>query len=240
MIEQSAESPPEGKAILYGIIFEPPNDINSAHTVKFKVDNPFANHTDIYIKHMKKVGKYALDPNYVSMPFTAGCKHNALEIEAGCYEYKGVEPFTIVDIYFASNTDLMVQEISSGGDVQIDKCCKPPYEEYTTKGYGIIKYTFEIKCTCVNEPVNERVATPDSPTPTNSPTGGNIEPFVPTTNSSIPSSSPSCNPSIKNSTYPSPSPSSAPSGGPSGGPSSSPSASPSGGPSASRSASPSG
>jgi hypothetical protein len=120
MIKQSAESPPEGKAILYGIIFKPPNDINSAHTVKFKVDNPFANHTDIFIKHMKKVGKYALDPNYVSMPLTAGCKRDALEIEAGCFEYKGIEPFAIVDIYFASNTDFMLKEISSGGNVQID------------------------------------------------------------------------------------------------------------------------
>jgi hypothetical protein len=38
-----------------------------------------------------------------------------------------------------------VQEISTG-DVDIDKCCKPP-EEYGD-GYGIIEYTFEIQCTC--------------------------------------------------------------------------------------------
>jgi len=144
MIKQSAEAP-EGEPILYGIIIEPPKDANSAHTVKFKIDNPFANHTDIYVKHVKKVGKYALDPTCESMPFTAGCLREAPLIEVGCHEYQGVEPFALVNVYFASNRDSVVQEISTG-DVEIDKCCKPP-EEYVD-GYGIIEYTFEIQCTC--------------------------------------------------------------------------------------------
>jgi len=144
MIKKSAEAP-EGEPILYGIIIEPPKDINSASTVKFKVDNPFVNHTDIYIKHVKKVGKYALDPTCESMPFTPSCQREAPLVEVGCHEYQGVEPFALVNVYFASNRDSVVQEISSG-DVEIDKCCKPP-EEYHD-GYGIIEYTFEIQCTC--------------------------------------------------------------------------------------------
>jgi len=144
MIKQSAESP-EGEPILYNIIIEPPKDINSAHTVKFSVDNPFTNHTDIYIKHVKKVGKYAMDPTCESMPFTPGCKREAPIIEVGCHEYEGVEPFALVNLYFASNSDSFVKEISSG-DVEIDKCCKPP-EEYAN-GYGIVEYTFEIQCVC--------------------------------------------------------------------------------------------
>jgi len=144
MIKQSAESP-EGEPMLYNIIIEPPKDINSAHTVKFSVDNPFANHTDIYIKHVKKVGKYALDPTCESMPFTPGCKHEAPIIEVGCHEYEGVEPFALVNLYFASNSDSFLKEISSG-DVEIDKCCKPA-EEYAN-GYGIVEYTFEIQCVC--------------------------------------------------------------------------------------------
>lgn len=144
MIKQSAESP-EGEPILYGIVIEPPKDLSSAHTVKFKVDNPFANHTDIYIKHVKKVGKFAMDPTCESMPFTAGCQREAPTIEVGCHEYNGVAPFALVNIYFASNRDSFVQEISTG-DVEIDKCCKPP-DEYKD-GYGIIEYTFEIQCTC--------------------------------------------------------------------------------------------
>merc|ERR1712241_256213 len=144
LIKQSAESP-EGEPILYGIVIEPPKDLNSAHTVKFKVDNPFTNHTDIFIKHVKKVGQYAMDPTCESMPFTAGCQREAPTIEVGCHEYEGVEPFALVNVYFASNSDSIVKEISSG-DVEIDKCCKPA-EEYKD-GYGIVEYTFEIQCTC--------------------------------------------------------------------------------------------
>jgi len=144
IIKQSADAP-EGEPILYGIIIEPPKDLSSAHTVKFKVDNPFANHTDIYIKHVKKVGKFALDPTCEAMPYTAGCQRDVPTIEVGCHEYQGVDPFALVNVYFASNRDSVVQEISTG-DVEIDKCCKPP-EEYA-EGYGIIEYTFEIQCTC--------------------------------------------------------------------------------------------
>jgi len=145
MIKKSAEAP-EGEPILYGIIIEPPKDAGSAHTVKFKIDNPFANHTDIYVKHVKKVGKYALGPTCESMPFTAGCQREVPLIEVGCHEYDGVDPFALVNVYFASKSDSFVQEISTG-DVEIDKCCKPP-DEYHHFGYGIVEYTFEIQCTC--------------------------------------------------------------------------------------------
>jgi len=144
LIKSSGEYP-EGEPILYNIIFDEPSD-NGSHTVKFQVDNPFANYTDIYIKHVKKVGMYALDPVCESMPFTAGCEPEAPIIEVGCHEYDGVDPFALVNIYFASNKDEFL--IDAGNDVEIDKCCKPP-EEYGS-GYGIIEYTFEIMCTCPN------------------------------------------------------------------------------------------
>jgi len=145
LLKASADLP-EGEPVLYDIVLEPPTDEHSAHTVKFKVDNPFANHTDIFIKHVKKVGNYAMDPTCESMPFTAGCNHEAPTIEVGCHEYENVDPFALVNIYFASNTDSMVMDIGSGGDVTIDKCCKPP-SEYEG-GYGVIEYTFEISCVC--------------------------------------------------------------------------------------------
>merc|ERR1719281_1758239 len=75
LIKKSADAP-EGEPILYGIIIEPPKD--GAHTVKFQVDNPFTNYTDIYVKHSKKVGKY------------------------------GMDPVALVSIYFASNEDKFV------------------------------------------------------------------------------------------------------------------------------------
>merc|ERR1712025_704939 len=145
LIKQSARLP-EGEPVLYDILLEPPADGNSAHTVKFKVDNPFTNHTDIYVKHVKKVGEFAMDPTCESMPFTAGCEHEAPVIEVGCHEYEGVDPFALVNICFASNSDCMVMDIGSGGDVTIDKCCQPP-DDYEV-GYGVIEYTFEIKCVC--------------------------------------------------------------------------------------------
>lgn len=134
----------EDEPILYDIIIEPPSDPNSAHTLKFKVDNPFQDHTDIFIKHVKKVGAFAMDPVCDSMPFTAGCSMTAPEIEVGCHEYDGVNPFALVNIYFASNTDAFV--LGAGNDVTIDKCCKPP-AEYES-GYGIIELTLEVQCAC--------------------------------------------------------------------------------------------
>jgi len=137
---------PDGEPVLYDILLEPPANGNSGYSVKFKVDNPFTNHTDIFIKHVKKVGEFAMDPTCESMPFTAGCEHEAPIIEVGCHEYEGVNPFALVNIYFASNTDGMVMDVGSGGDVTIDKCCQPPgdYEA----GYGVVEYTFEIQCAC--------------------------------------------------------------------------------------------
>jgi choice-of-anchor A domain-containing protein len=141
---KSSGDVPEGEPILYDIVLDQPED-GSAHTVKFKVDNPFANFTDIFIKHVKKVGKFALDPVCDKMPFTAGCNFDAPVIEVGCHEYDGVDPFALVNIYFASDTDEFVIDAGSD-DVTIDKCCKPP-AEYEA-GYGVIEYTFEIQCVC--------------------------------------------------------------------------------------------
>lgn len=143
---KSSANLPEGEPVLYDIIIDPPANALSARTVKFKVDNPFANHTDIFVKHVKKVGNYGMDPVCDSMPYTPGCTPDAPLFEVGCHEYEGVDAFALVNIYFASNTDSVVMDIGSGGDVTVDKCCKPP-TEYDV-GYGVIEYTFEIQCTC--------------------------------------------------------------------------------------------
>merc|ERR1712176_1037853 len=145
LLKSSADIP-EGEPIIYDILLNSAGDGSSASTVSFKVDNPFTNHTDIFVKHVKKVGEFAMDPTCESMPYTADCEHEAPLIEVGCHEYEGVDPFALVNIYFASNSDSLVMDIGSGGDVDIDKCCKPP-AEYET-GYGVVEYTFEISCVC--------------------------------------------------------------------------------------------
>lgn len=142
LVKSTADLPEE--PMIYNIIMEPPKD--GAHTVKFQVDNPFTNYTDIYVKHSKKAGKYGMDPVCESMPFTAGCELEAPLIEVSCHEYDGVDPFALVSIYFASNEDAYVTDHAVLG-TEIDKCCHPP-SEYLEDGYGIIKYTFEIQCTC--------------------------------------------------------------------------------------------
>jgi len=156
---KSSASIPEGEPILYSIIIDPPTEQNSAHTVKFKVDNPFSNFTDIFIKHVKKVGKYAMDPVCDAMPFTAGCQRQAPEIEVGCHDYQGVEAFALVNVYFASKKDDLVLELSKNQNVTIDKCCKPP-EEYQKNGYGIVEYTFEISCECPDQVASSRKLAP--------------------------------------------------------------------------------
>ena len=142
LVKSTADLPEE--PMIYNIIMEPPKD--GAHTVKFQVDNPFTNYTDIYVKHSKKAGKYGMDPVCESMPFTAGCELEAPLIEVSCHEYDGVDPFALVSIYFASNEDAYVTDHAVLG-TEIDKCCHPP-SGYLEDGYGIIKYTFEIQCTC--------------------------------------------------------------------------------------------
>ena len=74
----------------------------------------------------------------------AGCDLEALEIEVGCIEYPVVEPFALVDVYFASNEDPFVLN-NAAPETEVEKCCKPP--DYD-RGYGVIKYTFKIECTC--------------------------------------------------------------------------------------------
>jgi len=130
-------------SILYDIMFSEPSD-GSAHTVKFKVDNIFNDYTDIYIKHVQKVGKYAMDPVCDSMPFTAGCNHDAPFIEVGCLGYEGVDPFALVNVYFASN-DVDFFDFGADSGVTIDKCCKP--QTYDNES-GIVKVAFEIQCSC--------------------------------------------------------------------------------------------
>ena len=143
---------PNGEPIIYGIVFEEAKDDNVGRSIKFRVDNPFENYADTYVRYEKKVGEFANDPAWKSMPnVIAGCDLEAPEIEVGCIEYPGVEPFALVDIYFVSNEDPFVMK-NVKPETEVEKCCKPPdeYREDNNGGsssYGVIKYTFQIQCT---------------------------------------------------------------------------------------------
>ena len=119
--------------------------MTEAPTVKFSVDNPFAaTNADIYVKYEKAAGKYALDPECKRTDHVADCAAGAVQIEAGCVAHEGVDPYTIVTIYFASEDSLIYQQ---GLLANIDKCCYP--EDYAKKLHvGVVSFTYEIKCAC--------------------------------------------------------------------------------------------
>jgi hypothetical protein len=147
LVSQSADIP-EGETVLYGFKSQSPQDENMGRTVKFHVDNPFFDHADIFVRYLKKSGEYAMDPTCDYMPDTIPeCDPQAPEIEVGCHEYPGVDPFALVDIYFVSNKDLFIAN-NADTNTEVDECCYPPDSYYQEDGYGVIRYTFKIECTC--------------------------------------------------------------------------------------------
>jgi choice-of-anchor A domain-containing protein len=136
---------PAGVDVLYNIqMFSTPLD-GGAPTVKFSVDNPFqSTHADVYVKYEKTAGKFALDPECKRTNHVADCEPDAVEIEAGCVSHDGIDPYSIVTIYFASEDNLIYQQ---GLLADIDKCCHP--EDYAKQLHvGVLSFTYEIKCAC--------------------------------------------------------------------------------------------
>lgn len=133
---------PEGGDVFHSIIMDPDPDDNSMTTVRFKVNNPFDSAAHVYVKHDVNVltdftnsvcDGFILDP--------AGCE-SAQEIEVACKEFPGVEPFALVNVYFAS------AGLDSSNDAEIDKCCDAA--DYDAP-VGIVEYTFQIECICPDD-----------------------------------------------------------------------------------------
>jgi hypothetical protein len=134
--------------LIYGIELENAKDDNGGRSIKFRVDNPFADEADIFVRYKKKVGQYANEPRCKSMPNTkSGCDLDAPEIEVGCIEFPGVEPFALVDVYFVSKQENSFIKLNAKGGAAVEKCCKPP-AEYSDDNYGVVKYTYQIQCAC--------------------------------------------------------------------------------------------
>ena len=135
--------------LIYGIVLEGVKDDNIGRSIKFKVDNIFANEADVFVRYEKKVGQYANEPMCESMPNTkSGCDVDAKSIEVGCIEFgNGVEPFALVDLYFASKEPNSFIKQIAADDTTVHKCCKAP-ETYNEEGYGVVKYTLKIQCAC--------------------------------------------------------------------------------------------
>jgi hypothetical protein len=140
--------PRENLDLIYGIELENAKDDNGGRSIKFRVGNPFADEADIFVRYKKKVGQYANEPRCESMPNTkSGCDLDAPEIEVGCIEFPGVEPFALVDVYFVSKQEDSFIKLNAKGGAAVKKCCKPP-AEYSDDDYGVVKYTYQIQCAC--------------------------------------------------------------------------------------------
>ena len=138
---------PDGAEVFHSIVQDPDPDDNGSTTVKFKLNNPFGSDADAYVKH---------DVNVLTTFTSSVCDGFRLDssscgsdryIEVACKEFPGVEPFALVNVYFASDG---ISGGGGGGDAVIDRCCEA--EEYGA-GIGIVEYTFRIECTCPNKSI---------------------------------------------------------------------------------------
>lgn len=137
---------PDGEPIIYGIRFADAVDDDHGREVSFRLDNPFANKADAFVRYEKKVGLLANDLACESIPdLVPGCDADAKEITVGCIEYPGIEPFALVEVYFASTDPFVLGNADAG--TEVDKCCKPP--DYSEE--RVIKYSFKIQCTCLDD-----------------------------------------------------------------------------------------
>jgi hypothetical protein len=136
--------------LIYGIELEDVQDVNVnlGRSIKFRVYNPFADEADIFVRYQEKTGRYANEARCESMPNTkSGCDLDAPEITAGCIEFPGVDPFALIDVYFVSRKPYSFIKLYAKADINVHKCCDPP-DEYNEDEYGVVKYTYEIQCTC--------------------------------------------------------------------------------------------
>jgi hypothetical protein len=135
---------PGDAPVIYGLSVNlEPSDSNAGMVVKFKVNNPFNNEADVYVKHDNSVFTTFTDSVCDAMPaIVSGCDLYAADIEVACHEYPGVAPFAIVQVYFAVD--------GLTGDATVDKCCKPTDH----MNEGVVMYTFEVQCTCTEDVVS--------------------------------------------------------------------------------------
>lgn len=126
--------------IIYGITAnQAPQDNDAGLTVRFKVNNPFGNAADVYVKHEKSVFTTFEDTVCdATMDVDAGCDMAAVDVEVACHHYPNITPFALVQVYFANSG------AGANSGAKVDKCCTTPEEEYD----DVVMYTFEIQCEC--------------------------------------------------------------------------------------------
>lgn len=135
---------PNDQPVIYGITFKENTDDDHGRVVTFRVDNPFSSSADAYVRYSKNVGFKANDPACeVLDDLVPGCDTQSQEIEVGCIEYPGQEPFAVVDVYFASSDPFVSS--NADPDTEVERCCQAPDYDSSIR---VIQYSYKIQCTC--------------------------------------------------------------------------------------------
>ena len=128
---------------IYGIEFGQTS--SGTPTVSFKVDNPLSDDADFYVRYSKPSETSGFsDPACESVTGQAPCEEETTTITAACTHLPNTDPFSIVNIYLASQEDPFVSFLANASE-EINKCCHPREYDET---YGVARYAVEIKCSC--------------------------------------------------------------------------------------------
>lgn len=150
-----ASSPlPEGSTLIYDIEFledETVYDdgIKGAPQVRFKVENPFDEALDTFIRYESKAGKFANEPKCdCTLSLVQDCNSLAPKVTVGSISFPDIEPFTLVDIYFVGKKEADGTDRVSPEDI-VNKCCAHPdaYKD-TNNLYKVFFYTIKIQSSC--------------------------------------------------------------------------------------------
>lgn len=126
---------PDGSDVFHSIVLG--TDSGSGDTtVKFKITNPFDFATNAYVKH--DVSVLTTFTNSVCNGYQLDGCDTSDEIEVVCKNFPGVEPFALVNVYYASAA------LDDSDNSDIDECCNAEEEPDTNR----VEYTFQIECTC--------------------------------------------------------------------------------------------
>ena len=133
----------DGSGIIYGIRHE-------EGTIKFNVNNPFAEAADVFVKHnivQDGSGGWLESRCDASMDQDHCLRDRSLDTTDRMYEVACVRDHATVYVYFASRDPTLKEYQATDGveGATIDRCCYPP--EYTSE-YAVAEYSYHIKCSC--------------------------------------------------------------------------------------------
>jgi len=152
MATHGAEPIPDGATVFYGLETNvEPNNEHQGTTVRFKVNNPFPNTANLFIKYATHLDGDFGDQAVAAAAFTkpvckefeevdSGCINEVEFIYAACIEHEGHMPYALIELFYEA------EEFADGGN-SVDKCC--PGGAAATG--NVASYTFKIDCLCPSE-----------------------------------------------------------------------------------------